>query len=178
MTQPRMEFVRLAQAGEIGGVVLDVGCGIGENALYLANVGRSVWSIDFSRLAIEKARAKARQRGLKVNFLVWDVLELSALRMKFDSVIDSGLLHSLSNKEVGRYVQGLSEALYSGGTFYLLVISDRETSPFGPPRRISREEIQSAFDNGWKINYIREARYESNAHPGGALAWLSSITRL
>ena len=62
--EPQPEFVRLAESGAIEGTVLDVGCGTGENALYLAARGHDVWGIDFVPKAIELARDKAIQRGL------------------------------------------------------------------------------------------------------------------
>ncbi|MGZ4914859.1 MAG: class I SAM-dependent methyltransferase [Halobacteriota archaeon] len=45
---PQREFVQLEEADEIKGSVLDVGCGTGENALYLAERGHEVWGVDFS----------------------------------------------------------------------------------------------------------------------------------
>src|SRR5262249_2142601 len=62
---PQPEIVRLAEAGAIDGTVLDVGCGTGENALYLAGRGLDVWGIDFIPKAIEQARDKALKRGLQ-----------------------------------------------------------------------------------------------------------------
>jgi SAM-dependent methyltransferase len=53
---PQPEIVRLAEEGAIRGVVLDVGCGTGENALYLDGRGCDVWGIDFIPKAIERAR--------------------------------------------------------------------------------------------------------------------------
>src|SRR5690242_5932985 len=50
--EPQPEFVRLAESGAIEGTVLDVGCGTGENALYLAARGHDVWGIDFVPKAI------------------------------------------------------------------------------------------------------------------------------
>jgi 2-polyprenyl-3-methyl-5-hydroxy-6-metoxy-1,4-benzoquinol methylase len=57
-------FVELALAGEIVGRVLDVGCGTGENALYLAQKGLVVAGVDGSPRAIHKAKEKAAERGL------------------------------------------------------------------------------------------------------------------
>jgi hypothetical protein len=49
----------------------------------------------------------------------------------------------------------------------------------GPgPRGVTGAEIYSIFREGWRINYVRQAMFESNIHQGGARAWLSSITRL
>ena len=61
--RPQPAFVALEEAGEIVGDVLDVGCGTGENALYLANRGHEVWGVDGVPAAIERARQKAAERG-------------------------------------------------------------------------------------------------------------------
>jgi 2-polyprenyl-3-methyl-5-hydroxy-6-metoxy-1,4-benzoquinol methylase len=67
---PQKEFVRLEEAGEIVGSVLDVGCGTGENALFLASQGHAVGGIDFSPIAIKNAQSKAAQRKLNIKFLL------------------------------------------------------------------------------------------------------------
>src|SRR5688500_7033616 len=91
--RPQEAFVRLAEAGEIAGAVLDVGCGTGENALMLAQRGHEVWGVDTAATAIHRAREKADERGLTVTFRVADALHLDQLRRSFDTVIDSGLFH-------------------------------------------------------------------------------------
>jgi SAM-dependent methyltransferase len=68
--RPQPDIVKLAEAGQIRGSVLDVGCGTGENLLYLAGKGHEAWGIDFVPLAIERAKAKAAQRGIDAHFLV------------------------------------------------------------------------------------------------------------
>ena len=77
--RPQKEIIQLEQAGEIVGSVLDVGCGTGENALYLATQKHEVWGIDFTPLAIKKAEEKAAQRNLHATFLILNVLELHTL---------------------------------------------------------------------------------------------------
>jgi 2-polyprenyl-3-methyl-5-hydroxy-6-metoxy-1,4-benzoquinol methylase len=66
--RPQKEYVQLEQAGEIVGSVLDVGCGTGQNALFLAAHGHEVWGIDFIATAIQKAQKKAAQRHLTRRF--------------------------------------------------------------------------------------------------------------
>jgi 2-polyprenyl-3-methyl-5-hydroxy-6-metoxy-1,4-benzoquinol methylase len=63
--RPQKEFVHLARANEIQGRVLDVGCGTGEHALYLAASGLEAWGVDSAPAAIDKAVAKAKERGLR-----------------------------------------------------------------------------------------------------------------
>ena len=175
--RPQAEIVRLAEAGEITGSILDVGCGTGEHALYLASLKHETWGVDSSPLAIGKAKRKAQERRLKVTFLVWDALQVGGLKRSFDTVIDSGLFHVFSDEERPLYARGVASVLRPGGNYHMLCFSDREPDSFGP-RHLSQEEIKATFRMGWRINYIRAARFETNVHPSGAQAWLSSITRL
>ena len=67
--RPQPAFVELVRIGELNrGNTLDVGCGTGENALYLAEKGFSVTGVDLTNRAIAAARAKAAERKLKVDF--------------------------------------------------------------------------------------------------------------
>ncbi|HEY9207107.1 MAG TPA: class I SAM-dependent methyltransferase [Candidatus Methanoperedens sp.] len=175
--RPQQEFIRLEEKGEIQVSVLDVGCGTGENALYLAGLGHEVWGVDIAPKAIEKARIKAKERGLRATFLVCDALNLQSLGRTFDTVIDSGLFHVLSDEERPVFTRSLASVLRSGGRYYMLCFSEYEPGSWGP-RHVTQAEIRATFRNGWEINYIREARFESNSHDNGARAWLSSITKL
>jgi len=104
ISRPQKEFVQLEKAGQIVGSVLDVGSGTGENALFLAAQGHEVWGVDFSPNAIKRARAKATERNLNVTFLMLDALDLHTLGRTFDTIIDSGLFHVLSDEERSRFL--------------------------------------------------------------------------
>ena len=175
--RPQREFVRLEEAGKISGDVLDVGCGTGENALFLAGCGHAVWGVDSAPAAIDIARKKAEERGLAATFLVKDTLNVQEIGRTFDTVIDSGLFHTLSDPERSCFVQNLSEVLKPGGTYFMLAFSEREPGGYGP-RRITKKEIQSAFSDGWRINEIRAAVFESRTRSEGSQAWLSSIIKI
>ncbi|MCL7412999.1 MAG: methyltransferase domain-containing protein [ANME-2 cluster archaeon] len=173
--RPQKEIIRLAEEGEIGGKVLDVGCGTGENALYLAHLGFKVWGIDAAPSAIKTAKEKAKKRGTIVNFLVCDALKLQLLQNKFEAIIDSGLFHVFSDEERPVFTASLYSVLCPGGRYFMLCFSEHEPGSFGP-RRVTQAEIRETFSKGWKINYIREAELETTL--GTVKAWLSSITRL
>ncbi len=175
--RPQPEFVSLEEAGAIAGSVLDVGCGTGENALYLAGRGHDVWGVDAAPSAIELARKKAQERGLAATFLVQDALHLHELGRTFDTVIDSGLFHALSDPERPLYVRSLSGVLRPGGAYFMLAFSELEPGGFGP-RRVAQQEIRAAFSDGWRIDGIRAAVFAGRRSPEGSRAWLSSITRL
>jgi 2-polyprenyl-3-methyl-5-hydroxy-6-metoxy-1,4-benzoquinol methylase len=175
--RPQREFVRIEESGEISGDVLDVGCGNGDNALYLAGRGHKVWAVDAIPLAIESARKKAEERGLAVTFLVKDALHLHEIGRTFDTVIDSGLFHTLSDPDRPRFVVNLSRVLKQDGSYFMLAFSDLEPAGYGP-RRVTQQEIRATFSDGWKVNWIRAAVFESNTRPDGSKAWMSSVTRL
>jgi len=174
--RPQPEIVRLAAAGEIRGRVLDVGCGTGENILHLSALGHEAVGVDMSPRAIEKARRKAEERGQKVRFVVGDALALELLRTHFDSVIDSGLFHTLSNRERGIFQRSLRSVLRKGGTYFMVCFSEHEPENWGGPRRITQREIRDTFVKPWQINYIREARFETNLSMIEGRAWLCSTT--
>jgi len=171
------EFVRLEESGKISGDVLDVVCGTGENALFLAGRGHNVWGVDSAPAAIEIARRKAKERDLTATFLVQDTLNLQEIGRTFETGIDSGLFHTLSDPERLLFVRNLSAVLKPGGTYFMLAFSELEPGGYGP-RRITKKEIQAAFSEGWRINEIQAAVFESHTRPEGSRAWMSSITRV
>ena len=176
IARPQPAIVRLAQSGEIVGTVLDVGCGTGENALYLSSLGHEVTAIDTAQEAIDKARRKSLERRLRVNFRLVDArLALPCLGLTFDTVIDSGLFHVFSDEERVEYAKNLGAVLMPGGRYFMLCLSERETRE--GPRRVTKAEITDAFRDGWTINDIQETKFETLIHEGGAWAWLATISR-
>ena len=174
--RPQKEFVELIRKGEVTGSVLDIGCGTGEHALFFAEEGYEVWGVDSAPLAIGKAKEKAAARGLKVQFLVLNALELTRLNRKFDTAIDSGLFHTLSDEDRPVFVNNLATVLSPSGKYFMLCFSEMEPAGYGP-RRITKQEIQDSFRDGWSINYIRPAIFESRTRAEGPRAWLSSISK-
>jgi len=177
--RPQPAFVRLADRGALRGHLLDAGCGTGENALLAAAHSADVVGVDVSPTAIARTRAKAAERGLSARFEVADALHLSQLGLTFDTVIDSGLFHVFDDENRARYVASLASALRSGGSCYLMCFSDLQPGTFGP-RRVRKDEIISAFSDGWSVTGIEADEFVVNRELGiaTARAWLATIRRL
>ncbi len=93
---PRPELVRLVADGTLTrGRALDLGCGTGDNAIYLAQHGFTVAALDYAPSAIAKARRKAAKAGVAVEFVVDDLTGLRSVRGQFDLLVDYGTLDDL-----------------------------------------------------------------------------------
>jgi len=176
--RPQPAFVRLAEAGLLSGRLLDAGCGTGEHVLLAAAHGADAMGVDLSGLAIEKARAKAAERGLIARFEVADALHLERLGERFGAVIDSGLFHVFDDADRPRYVTSLAAVVEPGGSYYMMCFSDSQPGVWGP-RRVREEEIRAAFADGWEIVSLTPDQFSINPIEGAntAQAWLAVIRR-
>ncbi|HEX3601550.1 MAG TPA: class I SAM-dependent methyltransferase [Lacipirellulaceae bacterium] len=163
----RIQSAFAAIADQVKSPVLDAGCGTGDMALYLASKGQQVTGLDFLEEPIRRARAKAAERNLKVDFRVADATKLADLPDRFNTVVDSGLFHVFTDDDRRKYVAGLAHVLHPGGRVFLMCFSNEEPGQFGP-RRVTREELQTAFGTGWQIESIEPNHFEINPKFKGA----------
>ncbi|HEV8322035.1 MAG TPA: class I SAM-dependent methyltransferase [Myxococcota bacterium] len=189
--RPQPGFVDLEARGAIQGTVLDVGCGTGEHALYLAARGHAVLGVDMAAAAIDQARQKAEARGLAAaagaagtavaTFLVHDALRLETLGRTFDTAIDSGLFHVFGDAERPVFAASLAAAVRPGGAYLMMCFSEHEPA-WGGPRRVTQPEIHETFApaRGWTVETIVPARFDTNLTdlpPESVRAWLATIRR-
>jgi ubiquinone/menaquinone biosynthesis C-methylase UbiE len=176
--RPQPAFVELVHAGELTkGLVLDIGCGTGENALYLAENGFSVVGVDLSNRAIAAAKEKAIERKLKVDFRLANALSLDFKDGYFDAVIDSGLFHTFNDHDRSTFANEIARILRTNGRYFMLCFSDKEPTNWGGPRRINKKEIEATFSPLFRINYIRDAFFATRIHDHGGRAYLTSATK-
>jgi cyclopropane fatty-acyl-phospholipid synthase-like methyltransferase len=160
--------------------VLDVGCGTGEHALFFASRGLEVLGVDASAIAVERAAARARERGLSARFLMADVQDLAGLDETFDTITDSGCLHTLSDDARRNAIRAAHAVLRPGGTYWLMCFNEHATVP--GPRRITRDDIAALFADGWEVRRIEDAAFELVAPDvfgdgASSSAWLARIER-
>jgi SAM-dependent methyltransferase len=175
--RPQLGFEALASAGALRGRVLDAGCGTGEHALMAAHLGLETTGIDTSSTAIEIAKRKAIDRGLTVEFLVHNALNLPSLGKQFNTVLDSGLFHIFDDDDRRSYVENLKAITVPGAFYFMLCFSEHQPGDFGP-RRVTQQEIRQSFAQGWHIDGIDAMKLEVNFDPNGVVGWLARITRI
>jgi SAM-dependent methyltransferase len=175
--RPQPRVVHLASISGFTGTVLDAGCGTGENALHIASLGFSVLGVDVAEIALAIARDKAEERGIEVEFVAADALQLDRLGRIFDTVLDCGLFHTFDRDEQQGYVTSLASVTKPNATVYVLCFSDE--GPDAGPHPVSQEQLRAAFNssNGWKIVAIERDRLQTRFHENGAPAWFVTIRR-
>jgi SAM-dependent methyltransferase len=147
------------------GRALDLGCGTGTNSLYLAQHGWQVVGVDFAVTAIRKARRKAREAGLAVDFYASDVTRLDFLQPPFDLALDIGCFHTLEAEGRVRYRDQLRRLLRPGARFMFYAFGPHQ-GRFGE-MGISPEGVQQLFQSDFRL-----LRVEGGTDPGGSSsAW-------
>lgn len=132
------------------GSVLDVGCGTGDCAIYLAQHGWKVTGVDYVEKPLEKARAKARAADASVNFARADVTRLSqeGIGTGFDLIVDNGCIHNMSGADREAYVREVSSV--AGPDARLYIVAFPPGGRFGVPG-IDHAEMERRFASGWTL---------------------------
>ncbi|MFT3882939.1 MAG: class I SAM-dependent methyltransferase [Gemmatales bacterium] len=175
---PQPAIIELEETSKIKGTVLDIGCGTGCNAIYLAERGHTVTGFDLVPQAIELAKARLGDHKLPITFLAASVLNLPDLGQQFDTAIDAGVFHVFNDKDRVRYCENIHRCLKPGARLYLICFRDDQPGTEGP-RRMKQQEIRDCFTTGWQVESIEPSVYMTQASfYGPAKAWLVTITRM
>lgn len=177
--EPQPVVVALADQGWIRGAVLDIGCGTGEHVIHLARLGYSVQGIDFSAIAIERARRNAAKQQVLASFEVADALNLPD-EARYDTIIDSALFHCFEPTDRITYARSLGRACRPQALVHVLAVSDAQADDRFP--RVSDTMIRDAFGAGWMIEDLRPSQFRVSDDGYGERtdlsAWLARIRRI
>ena len=151
---------------------LELGCGTGDNAIWLSRQGFDVTAVDSSEIAIERARRKALGAGIRCTFTVASILADKIQGPPFGFAFDRGFFHTLaSGGERGRFAEILHRQLQDGGLWLSLIGNcDEKREGHGPPQR-SAAEIVIAVEPCFEILSLAAGHFDSNA-PVPPLAWI------
>lgn len=156
--EPDPQLVGMIESGAIRpGRTLEIGCGTGTNAIFLAQRGFNVLGIDISEIAVDKARAKAH--GL-CRFEVVDILATAPPGGPFEFVFDRGCFHAFDDEhERVRFVERVAAGLVEHGVWLSLIGSTEGAArEEGPPRRSARD-VMNAIEPSLEIVQFRSTEF-------------------
>ncbi len=169
---PQPCVVDAYEAGLLTGGLLDIGCGTGQNAVWLAGSGVDVTGMDISRIAIDRARKLALEKGVAADFVIGSALNFSP-STRYQTLMDSAVFHIFPDDEQERYLEGAKRILAPGGSFVGFCFSEKEPDGWGP-RRLSEEQLRARFENGWSLESLERVFFKLNRNePVHAWRWLA-----
>ncbi|HVT29231.1 MAG TPA: class I SAM-dependent methyltransferase [Lacipirellulaceae bacterium] len=138
---------------------LELGCGTGTNSVWLAQQGFDVTGVDLAPLAVERAERRAHATGVKVHFMVADVLQLPNLGEPFAFFFDRGCYHAVRRNAPDQYAPVVARQLASGGRGLILAGNAREPHDPGPPV-VTEEQIRDELGLAFRIVDLHEFRFD------------------
>lgn len=140
--------------------VLEIGCGEGKDAVFLAKNGYLVTAFDAAQTGIDKARSLAKRHGVQIDFFQADVLDYRP-DTSFDIVFSSGVLHYIPRKLRGEVISSLKEHTTAGGIHAVNVFVDK---PFIDPAP-DREPIE-VERGSWRSGELQGLYHDWLFHAG------------
>ncbi len=171
--KPDFNLVQAATTMEIKPCkTLDIGCGTGNNSIWLSQKSFDVIGIDTSEIAIQKAIKEASKANVKCTFIVTDFLTNKIEGAPFGFVFDRGCFHSLkSDQERKRFAENTAAYLEKDGLWLSITgNADEQRDGPGPPQRTARDIVNSV-EPYFEILSLVSSHFGSN-HPNPPRAWV------
>lgn len=159
--------------------MIELGCGSGINAVWLAGQGFDVTAVDFNELAIEKARRRAASAGVAVRFVLADVFDLPELDEPFPVFFDRGCYHAVRGVDAAAYVRSLVRVTAPGSLGLILTGNARSGHEAGQgPPVVAEEDFQAELEPAFEIVRLREFEFDEVEHiEARFLAWSCLVRR-
>ena len=126
-----------------GARVLDIGCGTGLVAAWMADRGFCVTGVDFTETAIERARARHTETSANLEFEVADICGDTAPGSGFNALVDRGCFHGIPKALRKHYVRNVVTCSTEGARFLLFA---RTRLPSQQERDRARLKAPSRFN--------------------------------
>jgi len=165
----------IALAAELApGWGLDLGCGYGRAAIYLAQRGWTMDGVDFVPQAIAVARQRARAAGMagRARFHVALASALPFLAPPYDLAIDIGCMHSFTEELLAGYRAELVRLLSTGGRYVLFAhLRGDEGAGEDAPRGIPEVTIMSLLENDFVLERVERGTTQVEDKPPWNSGW-------
>jgi methyl halide transferase len=156
---------------------LELGCGTGTNAVWLAERGFTVTAVDFAANAVDAARRRAEAAKQSIEFVTGDVTNLTEVAGPFPFVFDRGCYHCVRRAGgLGGYLKTL-DRLTSAGSRVLILAGNPDSSEPGGPPKVTAGELCSDFERHFRIERLAAMRFEDAGHVDGPLGWRLELVR-
>jgi len=167
-------------AGLAPGRALDLACGEGRNAVWLAERGWEVTGVDFSDVALAKAALLATSRGVEVEWVVADVLDDDPVAGAFDLVVV--LYLQLPREAMLRAIRGAASAVAPGGTLLVLGhdsanIADGHGGPKDPAVLYTADDLVPLLE-GLTVDHAGPVRRTVTLDQGGEAVAIDAFVRV
>ena len=103
---------------------LELGCGLGRFSSFVAEQGIKAIGVDFSEIAIEKAKNRVSEKKNKPTYIVGDVTKLDNITETFDVAFDVGCFHCLDTEGQKKYCEEIYKLLKSKGTILIWALDN------------------------------------------------------
>lgn len=168
--RPADELQKLVTDGTVRRCrAIDMCCGSGTDAIYLAAKGFDVTAIDVAPTALSQARQKARQAGVTVHWALADILAPPDFE-PFDFIYDRGCYHVVRDQNLAAYLETVRKYSHPG-TQFLLLAARRAEQGGEEPSGVSEDELRFDFLNLFDVEWMREIRLQSNRPGTGPPGW-------
>lgn len=147
------------------GRALDVGCGSGRDAVHLAAHGWRVTAVDFADKALARARERAAEDGVEVQWVRGDVGELGRLGLEpgYTLLYDFGCIHGLPDSARQGAAAGLTELAAPGAM--LLLLAFKAARRLVLPRGMDTDQLLALLGNAWELQQARSVVSEDMPPP-------------
>jgi SAM-dependent methyltransferase len=169
-------------AAPVPGRALDIGCGSGRDAVYLAKRGWRVTALDSAAKALASAEQRATEEAVEVQWVRGDVAELGRLGLEpgYNLLYDFGCIHGLTDSARRWAAAGLTQLAAPGAT--LLMAAFKTGRRMVLPRGMNKEDVVALLHDGWDLEesrsvvtedmpaFVRRANptvYRLSRHSGG-----------
>lgn len=152
LSKPRKTLIDLIESGRIlPGSALDIRCGVGTNAVNMAEKGFQVAAIDISKHALKLSIRKARKAKVDIQFALASFVTLPFKDKAFDFVFDMGCFHHIEVEDREDFIRGVCQILKPKALYQLICFSDRNGIAWN---HFTKEQLTHCFAGRFRFTSL------------------------